>query len=67
MMSNSVLGWRCAPGINETADLIQDYPDPDDMRVGLFNDNWLLSALSMIATAAMHQMPLRVDHLEEKG
>lgn len=49
--SKAVLGWRCAPGISEGVQLFSGGTDPDDVQAGVFNDNWLLSAISMLAAA----------------
>lgn len=49
--STSVLGWRCAPGISESAQLFDSGTDPDDVQQGIFQDGWLLSAISMLAAA----------------
>jgi hypothetical protein len=46
-----VLGWRCAPGINYGAKLIDDGTDADDVRVGYFKNTWLMSAIMMLASA----------------
>jgi hypothetical protein len=46
-----VLGWRCAPGISDIAQLFDGGTDPDDVEQGLFKNDWLLSALSMLAAA----------------
>eukprot|EP01041_Mallomonas_annulata_P001607 gene1607-3102_t len=47
----SLLGWRCANGIREGIQLFDGGTDPDDVEIGVFNDSWLLSAVSMIAAA----------------
>ena len=63
-MAGSVLGWRCAPGINNTAHFVTDYPNPDEVNRGVFDDDWLLNAVTMVATAAMKQMFLKTGKLE---
>jgi hypothetical protein len=47
-----VLGWRCAPGIIENIDLFEGGTHPDDMMEGIYQDSWLLSAISMIVAAS---------------
>eukprot|EP00596_Hydrurales_sp_CCMP1899_P010910 CAMPEP_0119053988 /NCGR_PEP_ID=MMETSP1177-20130426/74774_1 /TAXON_ID=2985 /ORGANISM="Ochromonas sp, Strain CCMP1899" /LENGTH=132 /DNA_ID=CAMNT_0007034083 /DNA_START=91 /DNA_END=486 /DNA_ORIENTATION=+ len=39
-MGGLVMGWRCAPGINDASELISDYPDPYEIKTGIFSDNW---------------------------
>ena len=48
---SAILGWRCAPGISEVCQLFDGGTDPDDVEEGVFQDGWLLSAISMIAAA----------------
>jgi hypothetical protein len=48
-LSDIILGWRCAPGINDSIQLFEGGTDPDDVEIGIFKDSWLLSALSMLA------------------
>jgi hypothetical protein len=48
-LSDQILGWRCSPGINDSIQLFEGGTDPDDVEIGIFKDNWLLSALSMLA------------------
>ncbi len=43
-----VLGWRCSPGIVENMQLFENGTHPDDVCGGVFNDQWLLSAMSML-------------------
>jgi hypothetical protein len=32
----SVLGWRCAPGINSATELVRGHPDPEEVEDGHF-------------------------------
>lgn len=50
-ISSQVLGWRCAPGVVDEVNLFSNGSDPNDVNVGIFNDEWLLSAISMIAAS----------------
>jgi hypothetical protein len=47
----SLTGWRCSVGISDTVQLFDDGTDPDDVEIGYFKTNWLLSAISMVAAA----------------
>jgi hypothetical protein len=49
--SNSILGWRCAPGIVEEAMLFDGGTHPDEVHEGVFRDTWLLSAINMLVAA----------------
>lgn len=51
---SSVLGWRCSPGIVENVELFEGGTHPDDICQGVFNNGWLLSALSMLVAAGSH-------------
>lgn len=46
-----IQSWRSAPGICESIQLFDGGTDPDDVQNGIFNNNWLLSAISMISAA----------------
>ena len=46
-----ISGWRCSVGICDVAQLFDDGTDPDDVEIGYFKSNWLLSAISMVAAA----------------
>jgi hypothetical protein len=46
-----IMNWRCAPGINEQSRLFDEGTDPDDVDTGVFDTDWLLSAISMLAAA----------------
>ena len=43
--------WKCAPGISDAVQLFDEGTDPDDVEVGQFKTEWLLSAISMLAAA----------------
>jgi hypothetical protein len=43
--------WKCAPGISDAVQLFDAGTDPDDVEVGSFKTDWLLSAISMLAAA----------------
>ena len=45
-----VLGWRCAPGINRSTQLLEGGTSADDVEVGVFRNGWLLSAIMMLAS-----------------
>lgn len=49
--SQYILGWRCAPGISDITQLFDGGTNPDDVHAGIFLDEWLLSAISMLAAA----------------
>ena len=49
--ASQVLGWRCAPGIVDEVHLFSNGSDPNDVNSGIFDNEWLLSALSMIAAS----------------
>ena len=44
-----ILGWRCGPGLSDGNELFKDGADADDVYQGVFNDQWLLAAVSMLA------------------
>eukprot|EP00606_Chrysophyceae_sp_TOSAG23-5_P000052 GSChrysophyteH2.ASY1.ANO1.1648.1 assembled CDS len=46
-----VLGWRCSPGIVDEVHLFSNGSDPNDVSQGIFDNQWLLSAISMIAAS----------------
>ena len=46
-----ILGWRCAPGVSDIVQLFHNGTNPDDVQSGIFKDDWLLSAITMIASA----------------
>jgi hypothetical protein len=48
---NLVSVWKCAPGISDACQLFDAGTDPDDVEVGVFRTEWLLSAISMLAAA----------------
>jgi hypothetical protein len=48
---NLVSVWKCAPGISDACQLFDAGTDPDDVEVGVFKTEWLLSAISMLAAA----------------
>ena len=50
-MNKLVLGWRCAPGVSDNVQLFDGGTHPDDIQEGIFNDTWLISALSMLVAA----------------
>jgi hypothetical protein len=50
-MTSQVLGWRCAPGVVDEVHLFSNGSDPNDINAGIFNNQWLLSAISMLAAA----------------
>ena len=43
--------WKQSTQINHEATIFSGGTDPDDVRVGLIKDAWLLSAISMLAAA----------------
>lgn len=43
--------WRCSLGISEHSCLFDEGTDPDDVEVGIFSTEWILSAVSMLAAA----------------
>lgn len=47
--SQFILGWRCAPGISDTAQLFDTGTEPDDVFGGIFHSEWILSAVTMLA------------------
>ena len=49
--ASQVLGWRCAPGIVDEVHLFSNGSDPNDVNAGIFDNQWLLSAISMIAAS----------------
>jgi len=49
--AQQVVGWKEAREINESAALFKDGSDPDDVFQGELADQWLLSALSMVAAS----------------
>ena len=48
---DKVTDWRVSTGININAGLYEGGTDPDDVRQGVLNDGWFLSALSIIAAS----------------
>lgn len=50
-MTSQVLGWRCAPGVVDEVHLFSNGSDPNDINAGIFDNQWLLSAISMLAAA----------------
>jgi hypothetical protein len=50
-LSSQVLGWRCAPGVVDEVHLFSNGSDPADVNAGIFNNEWLLSAISMISAS----------------
>jgi len=50
-VASQVLGFRCAPGIVDEVKLFRHGSDPNDVVTGIFDDAWLLSAISMLAAA----------------
>ena len=50
-MTSQVLGWRCAPGVVDEVHLFSNGSDPNDINGGIFDNQWLLSAISMLAAA----------------
>jgi hypothetical protein len=48
---NLVSVWKCAPGISDACQLFDAGTDPDDVEVGVFRTDWILSAVSMLAAA----------------
>ena len=49
--TSQVLGWRCAPGVVDEVHLFRNGSDPQDINAGIFDNQWLLSAISMLAAA----------------
>eukprot|EP01038_Epipyxis_sp_PR26KG_P011932 gene11932-15972_t len=49
---NNILGWRCAPGINDTIQLFDGGTHPDEIEEGVFRNTWLTSAISMLVAAS---------------
>ena len=49
--ANKVRDWTCAPGISDVSVIFAGGTDPDDVEAGIFGDEWLLSAISMLAAA----------------
>jgi hypothetical protein len=43
--------WRCSLGVSEHSRLFDEGTDPDDVEVGIFSTEWILSAVSMLAAA----------------
>lgn len=62
--SQNVLGWRCAPGISENAELFEGGADPDDVESGVYNNVWLLSAICMLAAGGGFGTDIVVDALQ---
>merc|ERR1719453_2411015 len=62
--SQNVLGWRCAPGISENAELFEGGADPDDVESGVYNNIWLLSAICMLAAGGGFGSDIVVDALQ---
>ena len=54
----SVLGWRCAPGINSAAELVHGHPDPEEVEEGIFKDGWIAAALAMISAVSKRNVEL---------
>eukprot|EP00605_Chrysophyceae_sp_TOSAG23-4_P002684 GSChrysophyteH1.ASY1.ANO1.2961.1 assembled CDS len=49
--NSQVLGWRCSPGVVDEVHLFSNGSDPNDVGQGIFNNQWVLSAISMIAAS----------------
>ena len=49
--ASQILGWRCAPGVVDEINLFSNGTDPNDVNAGIFDNQWLLSAISMVATS----------------
>ena len=49
--AGKIRDWQCAPGISDVSVLFDEGTDPDDVHAGVFKDEWLLSAISMVAAA----------------
>ncbi len=62
--SQSVLGWRCAPGISENVELFEGGADPDDVENGVYNNVWLLSAICMLAAGGGFGSDVVTDALQ---
>lgn len=63
--SSAVLGWRCAPGISETCRLFEGGAEPDDVQGGIYNNQWLLSAICMIAAGGGSEEEVVTDALKK--
>lgn len=50
-VASQVLGFRCSPGIVDEVKLFRHGSDPNDVEMGIFDNAWLLSAISMLAAA----------------
>jgi hypothetical protein len=50
-VASQVLGFRCAPGIVDEVKLFRHGSDPHDVEMGIFDNAWLLAAISMLAVA----------------
>ena len=50
-VASQVLGWRCSPGVVDEVKLFRHGSDPSDVNMGIFDNAWLLSAISMLAAA----------------
>lgn len=48
---NLISIWKCAPGISDACQLFDSGTDPDDVDVGIFKTDWILSGISMLAAA----------------
>jgi len=51
----SVLGWRCSPGICENVELFENGTHPDDITMGIFEDQWLISAITMLVASGSRE------------
>lgn len=51
----AVLGWRCSPGICENVELFENGTHPDDITLGVFNDHWLISAVTMVVASGSRE------------
>ena len=45
----SVLGWRCAPGINSATELVRGHPDPEEVEDGHFKVLYVCIVLYCVA------------------
>ncbi|KAA0150485.1 hypothetical protein FNF29_05288 [Cafeteria roenbergensis] len=49
--AGDIIGWRSSLALNPGAGLFKDGTDPDDVFTGLLQDNWFLSAVSIVAAS----------------
>ena len=49
--ASQVLGWRCAPGVVDEVHLFSNGSDPNDVNAGIFDNQWVLSAICMLAAS----------------